>query len=73
VTEEYKEGNNKFTGKIHEVTVGVKQTLCGARTPRTAGCGPACPVVWKGPKGNDPDWAASPTFLLGRARHPARI
>jgi hypothetical protein len=26
-------------------------------TPRTAGCGPACPVVWQGRRGDSPPYA----------------
>jgi len=38
-------------------------------TRRTAGCGPACPVVWQGRAGDRSPYADSKRLTLGRVHH----
>ena len=42
-------------------------------TRRTAGCGPACPVVWQGCAGNRVPYAYSRRWVVGVSRERTRL
>ena len=50
-------------------SLGLPRLVASIRlTRRTAGCGPACPVVWQGRAGNRAPYADSYSFTGGRRR-----